>query len=238
MSNNTSKSTTIITGRSCIIMQMEKILRFVSVLQNQAAIPKTGGVLFAGLEPQNVESLADHCYKVAYLSLLFGKKAQQHGTPINLENLLTAAITHDWSESIILDLPSNAASFQSYFEDTDIRAAVKKAEHKAMKEMEEYLNEEVKLQIGDGTLSNQEKDILDIADITAMLLEIIAWKYKGLQYEWFDYVWSNTLKRLQKKTNEYPVFIELPIELEKTYRSSIKPVNLFLTKSEFQSHKN
>lgn len=217
---------------------MKKLLDIFQVLDNLSRIPRSGGILFAGIDPNRVDSIAEHSYKVTYICLLLGNAAKKRDIKVNVDKVVQAAITHDWTDSILLDIPSGSPSYKSYFDGEDLRGMVKKGEENAKKALEEYIGDITKLDLGESSLSKTEKKLLEIADLIALLIEILEWKYQGLKYEWFDYVWSNTLKRLKDNlATEYKFVLPLIAELKKAYKTGVKPSNPFLTKPEFQTHK-
>jgi putative hydrolase of HD superfamily len=217
---------------------VKKVLDLIQVLDNLSRIPRTGGVLFAGIDPNRGDSIAEHHYKVAYLSLIFGELAVQNKKEINFAKLLKTALTHDWVESILLDVPSGSPSYRSYFGKGDeFRQLMKKGENNARAAIEDYVKAEYDLKL-DNNLSELEESIFNAADTTSLLIEILEWKYQGLKHEWLDYIWSNTLNRLKNILNEKLEFlISFADELDRAYQKGIKPPNPFLTKPQFQTLK-
>ncbi len=216
---------------------MKKLLTLVQVLDNLSRMPRTGGVMFAGIDPNRTDSVAEHNFKVVSLTLLFGEVFKKQGYSINFENLLKVAVTHDWNESILLDIPSGSPSYKSYFTDMDIRKATRQAEQQASESIRLYVAEYLTLETNEDNLSADESAILAISDITALLIEALEWKYQGLRYEWIDYLWSNTLNRLMSVSEPYAFLSGFIDELQKAYETGVKPPNPFLTKPEFQSLK-
>lgn len=215
---------------------MQHTFRLMQVLDNLARIPRSGGVLFAGLNPQNGDSLAEHCYKVTWLCLLFSARLKKESILVDEGKLLKYAITHDWVEAVLLDVPSGSPSYKSYFEDLDIREVIKNAEKNVIKTIDDYISTEIALTLSDVELSPTEKAIFSAADITATLIEILEWRYQGLKYEWFDYMWANTFKRLDTLINaELPQLKDFLNELQTAYTTNSKQPNPFLTKDQFQT---
>lgn len=214
---------------------MKNTFRLMQVLDNLARIPRSGGVLFAGLNSQDGDSLAEHSYKVTWLTLLFSARLRKEGVEVNEGNLLKYAVTHDWMEAILLDVPSGSPSYKSYFEDIDIRDVMKNAEKKVSQAIDTFISTELALSITDIPLTETEKSIFSAADITAILIEILEWRYKGLKYEWFNYIWANTLERLRSLiSTKLPQLGDFIAELEEAYDSNSKQPNPFLTKQQFQ----
>ena len=52
---------------------MRELIIFLETLGNLASIPRSGGILFAGLKPSDVDTIAEHSYKTACIALLLAK---------------------------------------------------------------------------------------------------------------------------------------------------------------------
>lgn len=163
------------------------------------------------------------------MTLLFIKKVKREGGgKIDEAKVLIATITHDWVESILLDVPSSSPSYQSYFSEINLRTTIKSAEVSVNRQMEKFIDGELTLDIGTDELNDKEKAIFKIADLTANLLEILEWRYHGLQYEWFDYIWSNLLKRLRLLIDKsVPEISEILDELTDAYEKGKNPLTHF-----------
>ena len=217
---------------------MNSIFNLILTLDNLARIPRTGSILFAGMDPNRVDSIAEHSYKVTWLTILLAKLCKKHGVKINYEQLLENSITHDWSEAILLDVPSGSPSYQSYFEKIDFRQLFKMGEAKANKEIIKYVQSEIDLDIPKPIKDSPEHKLLKIADTLALLTEILHWRWEGLRYEWFEYLWANTFSSAQSlATHPFSFTTSLLEEFQTAYDQNTKPTNPFLTKSQFQNKK-
>jgi 5'-deoxynucleotidase YfbR-like HD superfamily hydrolase len=212
---------------------MKKVMGLISTLGNLTKIPRTGGV-YSGIEASMVESIAEHSFKVSYLSLIVGKMAIKNGIKVEMEKVLEAAVKHDWEDAVLFDVPSGSPSYRSYFEE-DIRQIYKKATKKMLGKIDRDIGKEVGLELSEDSLGDNEKRVIEIADVTAMLWEILDWKFRGLRFEWFDYVWSNTLKRFKDKVANWQFLNDWGKEMDQLYERGVKPTNPFLTKEEFQT---
>jgi 5'-deoxynucleotidase YfbR-like HD superfamily hydrolase len=216
---------------------MEKLLKLIQTLDNLSRIPRTGGTLFAGIDPSRSDSIAEHSYKVSYLALLLGKIALKNGVHIDTAKVVEKAIVHDWSECVLMDVPSGSPSYRSYF-DENYPEMVKSGAKNAIHAIEAYVQDIVDIEISDDDLSPEERTLLSICDITALHIEILEWKYQGLQYEWLDFMWSNTLSRLKEKVDQQYEFLQpLVAELDQAFITGVKPANPFLTLVQFQTRK-
>lgn len=151
---------------------------------------------------QNPESVAEHAFRVAFITLFLGDELRKKGVKINVEKALKIAILHDLAEARITDLPFEA---QKYVDK-------KKAERKAMvdilgaekveyfKLFQEYEEEK-----------SPEGRLVKFADKLEMLLQALEYEKtgsKGLEEFW------EALGYL-KKSEFYSYFKELVDELEK-----------------------
>lgn len=151
---------------------------------------------------QNPESVAEHAFRVAFITLFLGDELKKRGVEINVEKALKIALLHDLAEARITDLPLEA---QKYVDK-------KKAERKAMMDIlgaerveyfklfQEYEEE-----------TSPEGRLVKFADKLEMVLQ--AWEYKKAGSKGLDEFWG-ALKYL-KRSEFYPYFKELVDELEK-----------------------
>ena len=162
-------------------------------------LPRMGWLLRGVANP---ESVAEHTFRVAFITLFLGEELRRRGVGINVEKALKIAILHDLAEARITDLPLEA---QNYVDK-------KKAERKAMVDI---LGAE---RVGYFTLFQEYEEekspegrLVKFADKLEMILQ--AWEYeksgaKGLEEFWeaLDYL---------KKSEFYTYFKELVDGLEK-----------------------
>ena len=217
-----------------------KIIQHIGGLFNLKFIKRAGPIQFAGIPPYMVDSIVEHSFKVAVLSYLLADMFSQNDIKVHKEKVVTKAVFHDFAESVIGDVPSGSPSWRSYFKNFDIREAFREAETEA----EDVIRRSFK-RLGikkfppDIKLSKHERGILEIADLWALLLEIILFKFHGIRYEWLHYVWSNTLKRLKDiiEENGYTFLNELPKTLDNLFNSEEWPTNPYLTRPQYQTYK-
>ena len=217
---------------------MKKTFELIQVLDNLSRIPRSGGATFSGINPIMGETVAEHSFKVSWLALIFAGRLKKKGQKINEAKLLNAAITHDWSEAVLLDIPSGSPSYQSYFEKINLREVVKKAEQKTADTFDQHIEKEVELDLSDFHLNGKETALLKAADLAAILLEILNWQAHGMRFAWFKYIWANKYAELEKIiTKDLPELGEILNEFKTSHIRGEKPINPFLTKPEFQKLK-
>lgn len=215
---------------------MKTTIQLIQILNNLRNIPRTGMTLFAGLNPDDIESIAEHNFKAVYASMIFGDIAIAEGHEINMEQLLRFSVSHDWAESILGDIPTSSPSYKSFFEE-DIKMIFKKAETQALFELSNLAIEQTKTDYSKLEVGVKEKAIAEIADIMSILIEVLELKAKGHNIAWFDYLWANTIKRLEEAGKLFNFTKELVNALNDTYKEPKKP-NPLLTKPQFQEKKD
>ncbi|WP_048147114.1 HD domain-containing protein [Pyrococcus abyssi] len=135
---------------------IEKIL----LAQTLKRLPRMGW-LISGIP--NPESVADHSFGVAFISLLLLNKIKEEGVKIDENRVLKMAIIHDIGEALITDIPLRA---QKYL-DKDA------AEDKAVKEIfPEFYELYREYQEG----KSLEAQLVKFADKIDMVLQ--AWQYE------------------------------------------------------------
>lgn len=151
------------------------------------------------------ESVADHSFRVAFITLFLSEELRNRGIDVNVEKALKIALLHDLGEAKITDLPLDA---QRYIDK-------KKAEKKAVMEL--------LLEIGSKSLeyfklfeeyeeeSSLEGRLVKFADKLEMVLQ--AYEYEKAGFSNLGEFWS-ALEYL-KKSEFHKYFQELIDEVEK-----------------------
>jgi len=208
---------------------MKKIFELVQNLQNLNKIKRSGGNLVMGLPTYMNISIAEHSYAVSYLTMLFADKLDDG--EVNKEKVMRCAIVHDWKEIVIGDIPAGSPSFASFW-DINIREETAKAGDKAIKEMLEFIQDEINIKLYNVDLNEKEKLIIKAADWTAYLLEMQEWKYLGYNHEGWEMVWFNTLSIVEKI--DLPFIPELLTEIKENYKRGAKRCSPWLAKQSKQ----
>jgi 5'-deoxynucleotidase YfbR-like HD superfamily hydrolase len=211
---------------------MKKIFELVQNLQNLNRIKRTGGNLALGLPTSMNISIAEHSYMVAYLTMLFVDKLDDK--EIRFDRIIRYALTHDWKEIVIGDIPAGSPSFASFWE-INIKEATGKAGDKAMEEMWESIKEEVDVILYKSELNNKEKLVIKAADFCAYLLEMQEWKYLGYSHEGWEMIWFNTVAILEKIDLSF--IPELIKEIKESYKRGSKRPSPWLAKESLQTNK-
>ncbi len=164
-------------------------------LGNLKRLPRTGWLL-RGIP--NPESVAEHSYRVALITMFLADELKARGVEIDVERALKIALLHDVGEARITDIPMPA---QKYFDKAE-------GEVKALQDMlkvtgreKEYLSlfreyeEELTL----------EGKLVEFADRFEMLLQ--AFEYENAGFSNLDEFWK-TVEKL-RKSELYGYFREL-----------------------------
>ncbi|NJE12251.1 HD family hydrolase [Thermococcus sp. LS2] len=153
----------------------------------------------------NPESVADHSFRVAFITLLLADELKEKGININVEKALKIALLHDLGESKITDLPLEA---QRYI---DKKKAEKKAVMELLLEVGDKSFEYFKLFEEYEEESSLEGRLVKFADKLEMVLQ--AYEYEKAGFRDLDEFWS-ALEYL-KKSEFCEHFRELINEIEK-----------------------
>ncbi|AHF80101.1 HD domain-containing protein [Thermococcus paralvinellae] len=169
-------------------------------------LPRMGWLLRGVSNP---ESVADHSFRVAFITLLLADELRRKGVNIDVEKALKIALLHDLGESKITDLPLDA---QRYI---DKKKAEKKAVMDLLLEVEDRGLEYFKLFEEYEEESSLEGRLVKFADKLEMVLQ--AYEYEKAGFRSLEEFWS-ALEYL-KKSEFYKYFQEIIDEIEKLKKS-------------------
>ncbi|WP_297474656.1 HD family hydrolase [Thermococcus sp.] len=170
-------------------------------LGNLKRLPRTGWLLRGVSNP---ESIADHSYRVALITLFLADELKAKGVEINVEKSLKIALLHDVGEARITDVPKTA----QYYLDKG------KAEKKAVMELllsSPNPREYFKLWREYEEETSLEGRLVKFADELEMLIQ--AYEYEKAGFRNLEEFWE-TLEKL-RKSEFYVHFKELVDEIEK-----------------------
>jgi len=197
---------------------VNKKLDIIQTLNNLNKIKRTGPSLGAGIPQHDIESLAEHSYRVVYLCLIFSKA----DSTINLLNLIQYVITHEWGECILGDLPLRGKSYMSYFRNPmEFKNAFREAEGKAKQMLMKDAG------IGYVSLSASEDKLFRFCDTLARIVEIIDYRQTGYKSSWLDKMYKVQISLLKKYA--YSFVNELLAGIDEIYQRGYME-NKYLTK--------
>ncbi len=161
----------------------ERLLTLFDYAANLKNLPR-GGWLMKGVRVP--ESLADHSYNVAFISMILARELEAQGEePVDMGQLLQLALIHDLPESIITDIPSPMTRFFG-------REVKRRAEAQALEEMlgkGELFMELHALWEGFEDRDTPEGRIVRAADKIDMILMVLHYEgvgHRNLQEFWED----------------------------------------------------
>ncbi len=164
-------------------LSTERLLQLFDHAANLKNLPR-GGWLMKGVRVP--ESLADHSFNVAFISMLLARELEALGEPpVEMGRLLQLALIHDLPESLITDIPSPMTRFFG-------RENKRHAEVQALEEM-----------LGSGTLFSElhllwegfedrntpEGRIVRAADKLDMILMVL--HYEGVGHQNLQEFWED-----------------------------------------------
>lgn len=107
-------------------MNAQTVLEFMEEVGKLKVLPRTGWLL-RGLQA-DAESIAEHCFRMALLSMVIADLLVKEGHAVNVEKVMRMALLHDVAEARISDIPYPAMAY--------IPEAVKEAgEREAIRDM-------------------------------------------------------------------------------------------------------
>jgi putative hydrolase of HD superfamily len=176
------------------------ILKFLLEIGKLKQIKRSGWVL-NGIDG---ESVADHSFRVAVLSILLGD-ALKEKYKIDMEKLLKMAVLHDMGECKIWDIPYEAIT---YLGEDSKRRAESEACHDLVKELKEgdqYYSLWEEFEKGESI----EAKIARAADKLEMMIQCYEYEKRGHNLDRF---WEN---EYNFRDFEFPIVKEIFEELKK-----------------------
>lgn len=178
-------------------MDAQAILDLMEEVGKLKLLPRTGW-LMRGL--RNVESIADHCYRVSLLAMVFADCLNEEGMgmAVNVETVMRIALLHDIAESQIGDIPHPATRYiPEDIKEKGERAAVQDMVSAFGKLGERY----TELWQSFEDASTLEARIVRVADKLEMMIQ--AFEYEAVGYRSLNDFWENTANF--RHFNDYPL---------------------------------
>lgn len=165
-------------------------------LGNLKRLPRTGWLLRGVASP---ESIADHSYRVAVMTLILGEESKRRGLELDVNRAIRIALIHDVGEALITDIPLTARRYLDKEE----------AERRVISDLlgEEY--EELFREYEEETTA--EGRFVKFVDRLEMLLQ--AEEYRRAGFSNLDEFWRS-IEGL-RKSEFYPYFKDIVEALEK-----------------------
>jgi len=164
-------------------MDLKELIEFIlqaGILKN---LPRTGWLLRGIKGP---ESVAEHSYRTALISMLLGDLLNKRGAKINLEKVIRIALLHDLAEAAVGDIAPKASKY--------LGAETKKAsEEEALKDMAGRLGQVGQVyrrlwsEFSQGR--SVESKVVRAADKLEMVIQ--AYEYERAGFRNLDDFWEN-----------------------------------------------
>jgi len=151
---------------------MKEILEFLEEIERLKFIPRSGWQYYGIKEP---ESVAEHSFLVAFLSLIVGLKLIKEGKKLNLEKMLIMALVHEIGEVRIGDIHLVAKRYLG-FENVD------NAEKKVAFELLDKLNLDEIKEIYEEFVNGKSEEAIIVRACDKLELFIQAYIYKKIGY--------------------------------------------------------
>ena len=189
-------------------MTQDELNRILELIQLAGLLKRTPryGWLMAKVPLCDVESVAEHSYRVSLISMIIAEYMKKHGIEVNSEKTMKMALIHDIAEAKLQDL--NLLSIRYLGEETKLAA-----ENKIIEELfgETSLSELKTLWNEFEQRKTLESKIVKSADLLDMLFQALFYEQMGVRSENLDEFWSD-LKKL--KESEIPLVRKLAESLE------------------------
>ena len=190
------------TPESCSPASLIDLLHALQSLKN---LPRTGWRL-RGIA--DGESVADHCFRMAFAAMLLADVLRARGTEIDVERTIRMALLHELAECTLGDIPQPAfehlgAATKSQAEKTAVEQLL--APIGGIRSMYGGLWDEY--EAGD----TPESTVVRMADKMEMLLQAL--EYESVGVSGLDDFWDNVAR--DASLVETPMFRELLSELER-----------------------
>jgi putative hydrolase of HD superfamily len=178
-------------------MNIEEVVALAMKGEILKNLDRTGWIL-AGVDKSQIESVAEHSFGTALISLLLASQCEQDGFKIDIGRVLTMAVLHDLAESETSDLVINQDAPDSHMQ---LRNKIK-AETQAMSEILGPLSN-----VGESLLSlwdeiqkqtSLEARVVISSDILDMLIHAVALERAGIAPSSLSGFFESSGLRLEK----------------------------------------
>ncbi|MGQ4832869.1 MAG: HD domain-containing protein [Candidatus Asgardarchaeia archaeon] len=185
--------------------EIEKIFEIITLAGTLKRVPRYGW-LMAKVPKCDVESVAEHSYRVSLISMFIAEYMKKQGIKVDSEKVIKMALIHDIAEAKLQDL--NLTSIKYLGEDVKLSA-------------ERRIIEDIFANTSYNNLMNLwnefeqkatvESKIVKSADLLDMLFQALFYEEMGVKAENLNEFWSD-LKTL--KESEIPIVRKLAELLE------------------------
>lgn len=186
------------------------------------------GWSIAGVNRVRPESVGEHSYGAALLSLLISKELIENGITVDLNKVTSMALIHDLPEALTSDIPQIAAQLGG----NDLSEGKRKAEKEAMTQIAENKSNFRKwlIDMWDETekKTTLESRIVASADMLDMLIHAVTLEASGVSPEILDQFFTSSQDRLDRL--DVPVVLDIFWEIYQEHLENAEKIGIHLTK--------
>ena len=205
----------------------ENIIRLAKQGETLKRVHRTGWSL-AGVNEVRPESVGEHSYGVALLSLLISKELIENRFHVDLSKVTSMALIHDLPEALTSDIPQIPAQLGG----KGLSESKRKAERKAISQFTENKSYFKKwlIDIWEDTekKTTLESRIVASADMLDMLIHAVTIEASGVSPEILDQFFTSSQDRLDRL--EIPVVTDIFWELYQEHFENAEKMGIHLTK--------
>jgi putative hydrolase of HD superfamily len=190
-------------------------------------VNRTGWSL-AGVNHVRPESVGEHSYGAALLSLLISKELIENDVHVDLSKVTSMALIHDLPEALTSDIPQIAAQLGG----NDLSEGKRKAEREAMSQItknkpnfEKWLTD---MWDDAERKTSLESRIVACADMLDMLIHAVTLEASGVSPEILDQFFTSSQDRLDQL--DIPVVTDIFWELYQEHLENAEKMGIHLAK--------
>ena len=164
-------------------MNAQAVLDFIEEIGVLKNLPRTGW-RFRGIK--DAESVADHCYRVSFLSMILADVLTEQDIPLDVEKVMRLALLHEVAEARIGDLPFPALEYiPEEVKEAGERAAVESMFEHFGPLQQKYIQLWEEFEKG----TSIEGRLVRAADKLELMIQVL--EYEKIGYRSLDKFWTN-----------------------------------------------
>jgi len=177
---------------------------------------KRSGWVFSGISAAQAESIADHSFRTALLTLLLCKNLERKGVQINTERAVTLALFHDVVECFTHDIDRRVTNLGGKTMEQGKRNAERKAVTKLSQQLGElgYILEDAWKRLE--TDESLEVQLVRMCDRIETTIQAFEYVLQGHRVEQFHEFWQEAITQKEKAPSELVELIDQILDRIKT----------------------
>ncbi len=192
------------------------LAQLLEAMQSLKRIPRSGWI-YAGVDPASVESVAEHSFSVAFLTLFLAEELVSKGEKVDVERALKMAILHDLSEALTFDISKKYLEFMGKEGRVMKHELEASANAKLLSAMPRRLKGEAEQLLREHELgTSREAMTVVAADKLDLLIQLNTYRNSGYSSATLDSMQRNV--RLELKAMKQPLIQEVLAHLNARLR--------------------